>query len=30
MFIKEFDVSIIDTFRNFLSDLMRAPPLDHI
>ena len=30
MFIKEFDISVIDTLRNLLSDLMRTPSLNHI
>jgi hypothetical protein len=30
MFVKEFDVAVIDSFRNFFSNLMRAPPLNHV
>lgn len=30
MFVEEFDLPGIDTLGNFLADLVRGPPLDHI
>jgi hypothetical protein len=30
MLIEELDISIVNALCDFLSDLMRTPPLDHI
>jgi hypothetical protein len=30
MLIEELDIAVVDTFRNFLADLVRGSSLDHI